>query len=191
MNPKLEVNDRVCLLYMSGEISMHPGECGTVRDVVKVFGVTQYGVDWDNGSRLSLLEDSDAWKFEKKQIKEDEIKKMDVLYKNIEVFQFFKMGFLRKYLLAIRRAGFVNMMGSAPYLWMGRERIEHEFKYKDISNEEAFEEVLSMADQAQSEMINGVIDYLESKGIEEDMSSINRYLKRFATLILQNYINIG
>ena len=191
MNPKLEVNDRVCLLYMSGEISMHPGECGIVTSVDKVFGVTQYGVDWDNGSRYSLLSDTDAWKFEKKQIKEDEITKMDVLYKNIEVFRFFKMGFLRKYLLAIRRASFVNMIGSAPYLWMGRERIEHEFKYKDISNEEAFEEVLSMANQAQAEMINGVIDYLESEGIEEDMSSINKYLKRFATLIVQNYMHIG
>jgi hypothetical protein len=176
---------------MSGEISMHPGECGIVTSVDKVFGVTQYGVDWDNGSRYSLLSDTDAWKFEKKQIKEDEITKMDVLYKNIEVFRFFKMGFLRKYLLAIRRASFVNMIGSAPYLWMGRERIEHEFKYKDISNEEAFEEVLSMANQAQAEMINGVIDYLESEGIEEDMSSINKYLKRFATLIVQNYMHIG
>jgi hypothetical protein len=191
MNPKLKVDDRVYLLYMSGEITMNSGDCGIVTSVDTVFGVTQYGVDWDNGSRYSLLSDTDAWKFEKKQIKEDEITKMDVLYKNIEVFRFFKMGFLRKYLLAIRRASFVNMFGSAPYLWMGRERIEHEFKYKDISNEEAFEEVLNMADQAQAEMINGVIDYLESKGIEEDMSSINRYLKRFATLIVQNYMHIG
>jgi phosphomevalonate kinase len=83
------------------------------------------------------------------------------------------------------------MIGAGDYLWMGSERIKHEFKYKDIHNEEAFEEMLSMADQAQSEMINGVINYLESKGIEEDMPTINRYLKRFATMIVQNYINIG
>ncbi len=83
------------------------------------------------------------------------------------------------------------MFGAGDYLWMGSERIKHEFKYKDIPNEEAFEKVLEMADQAQAEMINGVIDYLESEGIEEDMSTINKYLKRFATKILENYINIG
>jgi hypothetical protein len=51
--------------------------------------------------------------------------------------------------------------------------------------------MLDMADQAPAEMINGVIDYLESKGIEENMDNINRYLKKFATMIVQNYIHIG
>jgi hypothetical protein len=79
------------------------------------------------------------------------------------------------------------MYGASPYLYMGRERIEHEFKYKDVPNEDAFEEVLDNANQSQAEMINGVINYLEEKGIEEDMSSINRYLQRFATKIVQTY----
>ena len=191
MNPKLKVGDRICLLYMEHEISMYPGECGVVKSVDEIFGVTQYGVNWDNGSKLALLSDTDAWKLEKKQIKEDELDRMNVLYKNIDSFRFFKMGFLRKYLLAVRKARIVNMFGAGDYLWMGSERIKHEFKYKDIPNEEAFEEMLEMADQAQAEMINGVIDYLESKGIEEDMSTINRYLKRFATMIVQNYMHIG
>jgi hypothetical protein len=191
MNPKLEKGDRVCLLYMSGEISMNPGECGTVTSVDRVFGDIQYGVKWDNGSTLSLLSDADAWKFEKKQIKEDELERMNVLYKNIDVFRFFKMGFLHKYLLAVRKASIVNMMESPPYLWMGSERIKHEYKYKNISNEEAFDEMLDMADQAQAEMINGVINYLEDQGIEENMDNINKYLRRFATMIVQNYMHIG
>ena len=87
----------------------------------------------------------------------------------------------------IRDASFTNMYGAGQYLYMGRERIEHEFKYKDIHNEEAFEEVLDHANQAQAEMINGVINYLNDKGIEEDMSSINKYLQRFATKIVQTY----
>lgn len=191
MNPKLEKGDRVCLLYMSGEISMNPGECGTVTSVDTIFGDIQYGVKWDNGSSLALLSDTDAWKFEKKQIKEDELDRMNVLYKNIDVFRFFKMGFLHKYLLAIRKASIVNMFESPPYLWMGRERIKHEYKYKNISDEEAFEEMLDMANQAQAEMINGVIDYLEDQGIEENMDNINKYLRRFATMIVQNYMHIG
>ena len=191
MNPKLKVGDRVCLLYMSGEIKMNPGECGVVKSVDKVFGDIQYGVKWDNGSSLALLSDTDAWKFEKKQIKEDELDRMNVLYKNIDVFKFFKMGFLHKYLLLVRKASIVNMFQAPPYLWMGSESIKHEYKYKDINNEEAFDEMVGMSDQAQAEMINGVINYLESEGIEENMDNINKYLKRFATMIVQNYMHIG
>jgi hypothetical protein len=110
---------------------------------------------------------------------------------NIDVFKHFNMKFLKKYLLMIRKASFTNMYGASPYLYMGRERIEHEFKYKDIHNEEAFEEVLNHANQAQAEMINGVINYLESEGIEENMDNINKYLRRFATMIVQNYMHIG
>lgn len=191
MNPKLEKGDRVLLLYMQGESGMFPGECGTVTSVDNVFGDIQYGVKWDNGSSLALLSDTDAWKLEKKQIKENELDRMNVLYKNIDVFEFFKMPFLYKYLRVIRKASIVNMFQSPPYLWMGKERIEHEFKYHDIHNEEAFEELLNMANQAQAEMINGVINYLESKGIEENMDNINKYLRKFATMIVQNYMHIG
>jgi hypothetical protein len=191
MNPKLKVGDRICLLYMSGELSMNPGECGVVKSVDNVFGDIQYGVKWDNGSNLALLSDTDAWKFEKKQIKEDELDRMNVLYKNIDVFKFFKMGFLHKYLLLVRKASIVNMFQSPPYLWMGSERIKHEYKYKDIHNEEDFDEMVAMSDQAQAEMINGVINYLESEGIEENMDNINKYLRRFATMIVQNYMHIG
>ena len=191
MNPKLKVGDRVCLLYMSGEIKMNPGECGVVKSVDKVFGDIQYGVKWDNGSNLALLSDTDAWKLEKKQIREDELDRMNLLYKNIDVFKFFKMGFLHKYLLLVRKASIVNMFEAPPYLWMGSERIKHEYKYKDIHNEEAFDEMVAMSDQAQAEMINGVINYLESEGIEENMNNINKYLRRFATMIVQNYMHIG
>ena len=191
MNPKLKVGDRVCLLYMSGEISMNPGECGVVKSVDNVFGDIQYGVKWDNGSNLALLSDTDAWKLEKKQIKEDELDRMNVLYKNMDVFKFFKMGFLYKYLKLVRKASIVNMFQAPPYLWMGSERIKHEYKYKDIHNEEAFDEMVGMSDQAQAEMINGVINYLESEGIEENMDNINKYLRRFATMIVQNYMHIG
>jgi hypothetical protein len=191
MNPKLKKGDRVLLLYMSGESGMFPGEGGTVTSVDNVFGDIQYGVKWDNGSSLALLSDTDAWKLEKKQIKENELDRMNVLYKNLDVFEFFKMAFLYKYLRVIREASIVNMFQAPPYLWMGKERIEHEFKYRNIHNEESFEEMLNMSNQAQSEMINGVINYLESKGIEENMDNINKYLRKFATMIVQNYMHIG
>jgi hypothetical protein len=189
INPELKKGDRIILLHMSGESSVPDGTHGTVYSVDKVFGDVQYGVEWDNGSKLALLSDADMWDKEerfkvKKRITEDRDK---FIMDNIELFKYFNIKFLKKYLLMVRESSITNMMGASPYLYMGRERIQHEFKYKDINNEEAFEEVLDHANQAQAEMINGVINYLNDKGIEEDMSSINKYLQRFATKIVQTY----
>jgi hypothetical protein len=188
INPKLKPGDRVILLHMGGETSVLPGTWGTVKRAYVLFGTDQYDVEWDNGSTLSLIGDEDMWdnkERKKKTIKEDDRDKF--FMDNIDVFKYFNMKFLKKYLLMIRESSITNMYGASPYLYMGRERIEHEFKYKDIHNEEAFEEVLDHANQAQAEMINGVINYLEDKGIEGDMSNINKYLQRFATKIVQTY----
>ena len=189
INPELKKGDRVVLLDMPGESSVPDGTHGTVYSVDKVFGDVQYGVEWDNGSKLALLSDTDMWDKEerfkvKKKITEDRDK---FIMDNIELFKYFNIKFLKKYLLMVRESSITNMMGASPYLYIGRERIQHEFKYKDIHNEEAFEEVLDHANQAQAEMINGVINYLNDKGIEEDMSSINRYLQRLSTKIIQTY----
>ena len=189
INPELKKGDRIILLHMSGESSVPDGTHGTVYSVDKVFGDVQYGVEWDNGSKLALLSDTDMWDKEerfkvKKKITEDRDK---FIMDNVELFKYFNIKFLKKYLLMVRESSITNMMGASPYLYIGRERIQHEFKYKDIHNEEAFEEVLDHANQAQAEMINGVINYLNDKGIEEDMSSINKYLQRFATKIVQTY----
>lgn len=188
INPKLKPGDRVILLHMGGETSVLPGTWGTVKKSYELFGTDQYDVQWDNGSSLSLIGDEDMWdtkERKKKTIKEDD--RNNFFMKNIDVFKYFNMKFLKKYLLMIRESSITNMLAAAPYLYMGRERIEHEFKYKEIHNEEAFEEVLDHADQAQAEMINGVINYLEDKGIDEDMGNINRYLHRFASKIVQTY----
>jgi hypothetical protein len=80
------------------------------------------------------------------------------------------------------------MFDAADYLWLGRERIEHEFKYKDIHNEDAFEKVLEMADQAKSEMIIGVMNVLENEGKEDSLENVNRNIKRYAFKVLQNYM---
>jgi len=188
INPKLKPGERVILLHMDGETSVLPGTWGTVKRAYELFGTDQYDVEWDNGSKLALIGDEDMWdnkERKKKTIKEDDRDKF--FMNNIDVFKYFNMKFLKKYLLMIRESSITNMYGAGQYLYMGRERIQHEFKYKDIHNEEAFEEVLDHSNQAQAEMINGVINYLNDKGIEEDMSSINTYLQRFATKIVQTY----
>ena len=61
INPKLKPGDRVILLHMDGETSVLPGSWGTVTRAYVLFGTEQYDVDWDNGSKLSLIGDTDMW----------------------------------------------------------------------------------------------------------------------------------
>lgn len=51
---------------------------------------------------------------------------------NVETLKYFNLKFLKKYLLMVREASFTNMLEAGPYLYMGKERIEHEFKYKTL-----------------------------------------------------------
>jgi hypothetical protein len=82
------------------------------------------------------------------------------------------------------------MLGAAPYLWMGKERIEHEFKYKNIPNEDLFQEVLDMANEAQSVMINGTIKILEKQGRDLSIERINSELARNASKIIMWYVHV-
>jgi dsDNA-binding SOS-regulon protein len=82
------------------------------------------------------------------------------------------------------------MFQASPFLWQGRERLEHEYKYTNINNEDAFEEVLDMSDKVQSIMINGVIKILESENKELTIESINRALQRYSQKLLMWYINV-
>jgi hypothetical protein len=198
INPELKPGDRVVVLHMEDEFSAVPiGTAGTVKSHSKVFGDDQYNVNWDNGSSLALISSVDIWDTEesmiakrtiKKKVVEGEYEKNLNLLKNIDVFKNFNMKFLQKYLLAVRESSIVNMFDAADYLWLGRERIEHEFKYKDIHNEDAFEKVLEMADQAKSEMIIGVMNVLENEGKEDILENVNRNIKRYAFKVLQNYM---
>ena len=72
---------------------------------------------------------------------------------------------------------------------MGKDRIEHEFKYKDI-DEDLSEKVLERADQSQSEMINGTIKALEAQGKEESLANINKYISRYATMVVETYFHL-
>ena len=70
---------------------------------------------------------------------------------------------------------------------MGRHRMEIDFKYHNVEDE-ICDEVLEMANQSQSEMINGVIKVLESKNKEVSLDNINSYIRRYSSKILETYI---
>ena len=198
INPKLKVGDRVQILHMEDEMDSVPmGTWGEVTRVSNVMGEDIYGVKWDNGQSLNILSTTDVWdteenrgKFKKKKITEqDEAQRHNNLYRNIDVFTNFKMRYLHEYLKKVRDCGVVNMYQAAPFLYMGKDRMEHFFRYQDTENE-ICEEVLDMANMAQHEMVTGVIKVLESQGKEDSLEIINRYLQRYSQKVLENYINL-
>ena len=71
INPELKPGDRVVCYYMEGENTVVPvGTTGTVKKIVKVpFGMgVQYSINWDNGSSLDLIPETDAWDYEEENI---------------------------------------------------------------------------------------------------------------------------
>jgi hypothetical protein len=191
INPELQKGDKVILLHMEGEM-MSPGSKGTLinvsRDPFEKEGMI-YNVKWDEGSTLSLLSVTDAWK-KIESIQENSFESAKWFLDNRAIAENFNTRFLGEYLEKVRESGITNMFGASQYLYMGKERLEHEFKYKDVGNDEAFEEVLEMADKSQHEMINGVMKILEKEKKEMDINVINRYIQRYATLVLNYWIKI-
>jgi chromosome condensin MukBEF MukE localization factor len=50
------------------------------------------------------------------------------------------------------------------YLYLGSERIAHEHKYNTAKNDEVFDELVEMADEAKNKMIQGAIKVIEKEG---------------------------
>lgn len=196
ISPDLKKGDRIILLHMEDDNPVFMGTKGTVTKKTQVFGDTQYEVDWDNGSRLSIIQGVDKWdlldNFEKRRnrtkINEMDVENFKELISKPEIFKYFDSRFLKKYLIAVRDSGITNMFAAAPYLYMGSERISHDFKYQPVHNEEAFELVLDMADEARSKMIIGTMKTLESKDIEITPENVQRYMRIYSIDILKHYI---
>lgn len=206
--PNLEKGDRVMLLYMEDKhTDLSPGTWGTVTDSVVVMGVKQYGVNWDDGtkdnpgkviSRLALLSDVDMWTKGDtlKKVNETKVNSKKKVLEQVddssrEVLLNFKMSFFHKYLNVLQQTGIANMITeSSPYLYMGANRLKHEFTYKEPPNEEAFEKLVDLADESQANMIDGVMKVLKNKNKEVSLENINYYLKRYSTKIVSTWVTL-
>ena len=196
MNPELEVGDRVVLLSMSGE-DLIAGIKGTVTRKSFVIDQIQYSVDWDNGSKLALLANEDKYMLlkdleDRKAKKRGNITEMDakVIHDNREIFENFNMNLLWKYYKALQKSGITNMLQSSQYFYLGKERIAHEFHYKETN--EHFDNVLEMADEVKNNLISGVMKIMDKKGGDYDISRIssmvNRYSSKIVNLIIKIYL---
>jgi hypothetical protein len=196
LNPKVIKGDRIMCLHMDGETSVPPMTTGTVRSVTKdPFEEDSeiINVKWDNGSDLGLLSITDSWvKIAQETLDEqwNQISSSEYNYfdKNPEVFENFDWRFLREFLKKLRDAGPVNMFESAKFLYSGKDWIDRHYGENQEDNED-FQDVLDMADKAKDKMIQGVLKYMKSEGIEIELDKVNRLMQKFAMKILQLYIS--
>jgi hypothetical protein len=206
INPRLEVGDRIVLIMMPGEDAVSYGDKGTVSKVNNAHSFIQYFVDWDNGSTLAMIEDigdksnvGDRWMKEdvfealmdlkkRKNLGESEEEKMKKFMANVEVFRTFDREFLFSFLEKLRESGIVNMYAAAPYLYMGGGRIYGENHYNENKDEEAFEELVEMADEAKDKMVQGAIKVLQKEGKEITVEKVSRVIKKYAGMVLDMWM---
>ena len=192
LNPQLNQGDRVMCLHMDGETSVPPGTFGVVRSVTRdpfeEDGII-YNMKWDNGSNLGLVSTSDSWiKEPQEKIEESVSSQFDFFEKNPDVFEYFDYRFLREFLLKLRDSSVVNMFQSPSFLYSGKKWIDRYYGENQEDNE-AFQEVLEMAEEAKDKMIQGVISYMVANDKSlDDMNQVNRYLQHFAKKIAHMYI---
>lgn len=165
MNPKVKVGDRVTLLYMEDEFDVDTREKGTVMSVTRDPFETDecyiISVKWDGGSTLSLLSCRDVYKLIESKINEEtdsnrSEQQIDFIIDNRDVVLNFNKEKIFKYLNRLRESGVINMFGSAPFLYSGRDWIDRYYG-ENPPNEDAFQEVLEMADDIKNEMILGTL----------------------------------
>ena len=198
LNPPVKSGDRIICYHMDGETGVPAGTKGTVVTVTRDPFETDtdgqiIGVNWENGSKLSLLTTTDAWKKVVEEIQEQVTgsPEYDFFSKNPEVFENFDYKFFKKYLLKLRESGVVNMFQASPFLYSGKEWIDR-YHGEHQEDNEAFQEVLEMAEEVKNKMIQGLLKYMESKNMDiDDMSRFNNLINKFAMKINQFYMTFA
>jgi hypothetical protein len=174
-NAPLEKGDTVVCIKMQDEYGVPGGVPGVVKSVANVMGDMQYYVEWDNGSKLALIEGVDKWM---RVVQDDTIEESFFMTKKglireskkasekfNDLSEYYDIRLIKKFLDALRLSSVTNMFQAGQYLYLGKERIAHEHKYNEFSDDaqEAFDEVLDMAEEVRDEMIKGAFTYMDDK----------------------------
>ena len=206
LNPKLDVGDRIILVHMDGE-DVGPGTKGEVIKIEKIpsFGGSvdyQYRVNWfDDGgkviSTLSLLPDVDGWLLdeEKEDIQEINFKSLDDLISKGDFLACFSkrdLDEVYKFLELESRIGSHNMaMEGCKFLLMGPDYIRDFFKLQsyhrkpDEDKEILIDKLVDRAQDMYDLFVRASIKYLENKGSEITIPSVQRTMGRLATTAKQ------
>jgi len=197
LNPKLKEGDKVICYHMDGETGVPPGTKGTVRRVSRDpfepnGDESIIEVNWDNGSTLALVSSTDAWKKVFEEIQEQTLSpEYNFFNANPELFEHFDWRFLNKYLLTLRESGVINMFQAAPFLYSGKQWVDRYYGENQEDNE-PFQELLEMADDAKDKMVQGLVKYMSSKNMGmDDMDRVNHLLHKLAIKINQLYMTFA
>jgi hypothetical protein len=194
LNPPLNVGDNIICFHMEHETSVPPGTRGVVTKVQRDPFESDddaliISVNWENGSKLSLVSATDAWK----KLSEERIEeqtgdnRFDFATKNPDIFENFDWKFLKEYLKKVQKAGPVNMFQAGPFLYSGKKWIDRYYGENNEDNED-FQEMLNSSEEAKDVMVQGTLKWMESKGKEIDLDDVNRTIGRLATKIVELYM---
>lgn len=100
-----------------------------------------------------------------KPIEEEVDISVKYVIENNDVLKHFDWRFLRSFLAKIRKSGIVNMFGSSPLLYSGKEHIDRYYG-ENREDDEDFQIVLDEADEARDKIIQGVISYMQEKKLK-------------------------
>lgn len=193
LNTEVKIGDRVVLYHMQDETSVTPGTKGTVTRIDRdptVPDAIMIKVDWDNGSKLPLLSDTDIWKvIEKEPVKEQRDVMFDIYRRNPDVFRHFDYEFFRNFLVKLRDSGIVNMFEASPLIYAGRNHIDRYYG-EGREDEETFQELLEIADESRNKLVQGILNYMEAKKMDiDDMDKVNYFARKFSQDLWSIYSN--
>jgi len=139
--------------------------------------------DYDESSNEDQIEENfitltkgQILKESKKKIPEEFVR-LSELYDIAEIY---------KYLEALRISSIVNMNGSSPYLFMGRDRIYHQHYFEDFDSEERqknYDYVLENSDKIKNMIIRGAYSVTGA----DNMISLERKVQQDATDLFYLY----
>jgi hypothetical protein len=188
-NPELNIGDRIVLYHMEDKHGIDSGMQGVVTDItIDPFDNENkiIGVNWDDGSKLNILSKYDVWKFAKKKSIDESAEEW--FETNGDLLKYFKYNKIRKFLIKVRESGIINMFAASPLLYSGKDHIDRYYG-ENPPNEEAFQEVLDMAEEVKHMMIRGTMEYLQDNGKELSIENINSYIRRLGAKMWEFYGN--
>jgi len=188
-NPELNIGDRIVLYHMEDKHGTDSGMQGVVTDItIDPFDNENkiIGVNWDDGSKLNILSKYDVWKFAKKKSIDESAEEW--FETNGDLLKYFKYNKIRKFLIKVRESGIINMFAASPLLYSGKDHIDRYYG-ENPPNEEAFQEVLDMAEEVKHMMIRGTMEYLQDNGKELSIENINSYIRRLGAKMWEFYGN--
>lgn len=196
MKEKLSVGDQIILIDMFQE-DLVIGSKGIVKSITKDPFESDneiVGVDWDNGSTISILTKYDEWKKVKPKVQESknesksDDKHVDYIVNNRDIMNSFDMKYFKEYLKILRESGIVNMYGSSNFLYDTAEMVER-FYGLNREDDENFQRLIEIQDETREKFISGLVNYCKRKKISLDnIDRINREAQVLAKKILSYYI---